>query len=247
MKRAVFVLVLLAVVIAAAAWKRAQNLIVRALPVRPVHSAQSGHAAITFVAPETLSPFQAKVVADLSRQCASRIWYQDGYYSGGDPPPKIGVCTDVVIRSFRAGGVDLQSLVHADIVRSPEAYGIDRPDPNIDHRRCRNLDVFFGRHAKRLPISGTHADWEPGDIVFWDTGNGGRVNHVGVIANGRIESGEPTVVHHWPGNYVMETDWLYRLPIVHHFRYIPQTVSRSRASNGTVIYNGASFRNLIDT
>jgi hypothetical protein len=215
MKKAVPVVILAAVVIAAVAWKRAQNLMVRVSPVRPVHSVRS------FVAPEALSPFQAKVAQDLSRQCASKIWYQDGYYTGGDPPPNIGVCTDVVIRSFHAGGVDLQSLVHDDIVRSPGSYDVDLPDPNIDHRRCRNLDVFFSRHARKLPIAGPGSDWEPGDIVFWDTRGDGRVDHVGVIANGCAGNGEPTVVHHWPGNYVAETDWLYRIPIVHHFRYSP--------------------------
>jgi uncharacterized protein YijF (DUF1287 family) len=175
----------------------------------------------TIVPATRLSAFQANVVRDLDRQCKSHIWYQDGYFSGGDPPPGIGVCTDVVVRSFRAGGVDLQSLVQRDIAAASGQYAVRRPDPNIDHRRCRNLVVFFRRHATTLPAYGPHADWEPGDIVFWDTAGSGQADHVGVIGDHLDTEGHPTVVHHWPNHYVEETDWLYRLPIVKHFRYKP--------------------------
>jgi uncharacterized protein len=36
-------------------------------------------------------------------------------YPGGDVPPSIGVCTDEVIRTYRAIGIDLQPLVHEDM------------------------------------------------------------------------------------------------------------------------------------
>ena len=36
-------------------------------------------------------------------------------YPNGDVPPSIGVCTDVIIRSYRKLGVDLQVLVHEDM------------------------------------------------------------------------------------------------------------------------------------
>jgi uncharacterized protein YijF (DUF1287 family) len=166
-----------------------------------------------------LTGFQQLVMTDLDRQCASNIVYQDGYFSGGEPPPKIGVCTDVVIRSYRAAGVDLQSQVAADIRSHPKLYHIDKPDPNIDHRRCRNLTIFFKRHALTLPASGPNADWKPGDIVFWDTAGDGHVDHVGVIANHLDTNGAPTVTHHWPGQIVSEMDWLYRLPTLSHYRW----------------------------
>ena len=168
---------------------------------------------------ERLSPFQRAVVGDLDRQVASNIWYQDRYYQGGDPPPHIGVCTDVVIRSFRAGGVDLRRLVASDIRGDGLAYGIARPDPNIDHRRVRNLAIFFKRHARTLPTSGPHADWQPGDIVVWNTHGDGVPDHIGVISDHLDSSGVPTVVHHWPGQMVAEMDWLYKLPILYHFRW----------------------------
>lgn len=181
-------------------------------PIRPIVSTR-------VVEPEQrLTPLQAHVVADLRRQCEAKIWYQDGYYMGGEPPPKIGVCTDVVIRSFRAGGIDLQKAVQEDIRKHPGDYDVARPDANIDHRRCRNLVVFFRRHAGQLPVN-DGAVWAPGDIVFWVTRGDGKVDHVGVIGNKIVQGAEPSVIHHWPGNYVAETDWLHQLPIMYHFRY----------------------------
>ena len=38
-------------------------------------------------------------------------------YPGGDVPAEVGVCTDEVIRSYRALGVDLQQLVHEELPR----------------------------------------------------------------------------------------------------------------------------------
>ena len=43
-------------------------------------------------------------------------------YPNGDVPANIGVCTDVVIRSYRKIGTDLQVLVHEDMASSFDAY-----------------------------------------------------------------------------------------------------------------------------
>jgi hypothetical protein len=176
-------------------------------------------ASMAVVPVSTLSPFQKAVVDDLNRQVAAHIVYQDGYFTGGDPPPGIGVCTDVVVRSYRAAGIDIRKLVQADIRANPSGYDIRRPDPNIDHRRCRNLAVFFKHSAKQLPTEGPKADWQPGDIVIWDVGGNGVPNHIGIIGEHVDVDGNPTVVHHWPGQFVMEQDWLYRLPVLYHFRW----------------------------
>src|ERR1700745_1133692 len=70
-------------------------------------------------------------------------------YPGGDVSPDTGVCTDEVIRSYRAVGVDLQKEVHEDMAANYSAYPrkwnwlLRRPDPSIDHRRVPNLMVFF--------------------------------------------------------------------------------------------------------
>jgi uncharacterized protein YijF (DUF1287 family) len=105
-------------------------------------------------------------------KCRNRTTsYEALAFPGGDVPIERGVCTDVVIRAYRAIGVDLQLLVNQDMRQSfsayPKLWGLSRPDPNIDHRRVPNLAVFFGRHRKTLPVSKVSRDYEPGDIVAW--------------------------------------------------------------------------------
>ncbi len=58
----------------------------------------------------------------------------------GDVPPLFGVCTDVVVRAYRALGLDLQELVH----EAKSGSG----DKNIDHRRTEVLRRFFAAKAK---------------------------------------------------------------------------------------------------
>ncbi|MGZ7084567.1 MAG: DUF1287 domain-containing protein, partial [Candidatus Angelobacter sp.] len=78
-------------------------------------------------------------------------------YPGGDVPAETGVCTDEVIRAYRAVGIDLQKEVHEDMAANfsayPRKWGRREPDPNIDHRRVPNLMVFFSRKGESLPIT----------------------------------------------------------------------------------------------
>ena len=81
----------------------------------------------------------------------AQVTYDGSYrqigYPGGDVPPHIGVCTDVVIRAFRTLGTDLQVLVHEDMQahfeQYPALWGLRSPDSNIDHRRVPNLETFL--------------------------------------------------------------------------------------------------------
>lgn len=92
-----------------------------------------------------LTPFQVKVLAGARAQVGNT--YDASYrvlsYPSGDPPKGQGACTDVVVRSLRAGGYDLQALVHEDMAahwdQYPHKWGLPKPDPNIDHRRVPNL------------------------------------------------------------------------------------------------------------
>jgi len=43
-------------------------------------------------------------------------------YPGGDVPEGTGVCTDVVIRAYRAWGIALQVLVHRDMKSAFQEY-----------------------------------------------------------------------------------------------------------------------------
>lgn len=52
-------------------------------------------------------------------------------YPNGDVPPGKGVCTDVVIRTYRKLGIDLQKEVHEDMkaafARYPQNWGMPSP------------------------------------------------------------------------------------------------------------------------
>lgn len=171
---------------------------------------------------KNLTRFQKAMVGSLERQTAADTVYDSSYYRGGVPPANIGVCSDVAIRAFAAAGVDLKSAVTTDIRAHQNLYPLSHPDPNIDHRRCRNLVVYFRRHARELPISPAKAHWQPGDIVFWSTGGKSYLDHIGIIGNHFGASGNPTVVQHLPGAFVNETDTLYRFQVLHHFRWPSQ-------------------------
>ena len=80
-------------------------------------------------------------------------------YPGGDVPASTGVCTDEIIRIYRALGIDLQKEVHEDMEANFWKYPNHsrwqtlHTDTNIDHRRVPNLMVFFGRKGETLRIS----------------------------------------------------------------------------------------------
>jgi uncharacterized protein len=146
-------------------------------------------------------------------------------YPGGDVPGDMGVCTDVIIRSYRELDIDLQKLVHLDMKSDFDAYpsrriwGLSKPDTNIDHRRVPNLQVFFSRKGQWLEISSNAADYKPGSMVTWMLP--GNLPHIGIITN-KINpiSGNPLIVHNIGAGPKME-DILFRYPITGHYRFLP--------------------------
>lgn len=147
-------------------------------------------------------------------------------YPNGDVPANTGVCTDVVIRSYRAFNIDLQKRVHEDIAThfslypSNRIWGLTRPDKNIDHRRVPNLQVFFARHGIELPISQNAEDYQPGDIVSWMLP--GHLPHIGIVSNQTSPStGNPLVVHNI-GFGPQKNDALFNYTITGHYRYLPE-------------------------
>ena len=132
--------------------------------------------------PLRLDAFTQRLVAAANERPKLIIRYDGRYvrlkYPGGDVPADSGVCTDEIIRIYRAVGIDLQKEVHEDMAANfalyPRKFGLGRPDANIDHRRVPNLRVFFARKGKSLPISQNAGDYLPGDLVTWDlTGSPG--------------------------------------------------------------------------
>src|SRR3979411_1056748 len=74
---------------------------------------------------EVLPPrqqFLQKLVAAAIQRTHHTVRYDPAYiripYPNGDVPPETGVCTDEIIRAYRAVGVDLQKEVHEDMARN---------------------------------------------------------------------------------------------------------------------------------
>jgi uncharacterized protein YijF (DUF1287 family) len=144
-------------------------------------------------------------------------------YPGGDVPADTGVCTDEVIRAYRALGIDLQKEVHEDMVQNFSAYPqrvrwfLSHPDANIDHRRVPNLMVFFSRKGETLAISTRAEDYSPGDLVTWDLG--GNVPHIGIVTTRKSEQSGHYLVVHNIGRGPMLEDVLFGWKITGHYRY----------------------------
>ena len=153
------------------------------------------------------------------------VVYDPGYYAiaypGGDVPSDRGVCSDVIIRSYRAMDIDLQKEVYEDMLAHfelyPDIWGLSRPDSNIDHRRVPNLMKYFERYGKQKFISSNANDYQSGDIVCWNLG--GAVTHIGIIVSRKSDDGlRPMVVHNIGGGQVLE-DCLFEFRIIAHYIY----------------------------
>ena len=141
-------------------------------------------------------------------------------YPNGDVPPHIGVCTDVIIRAYRKVGIDLQKELHEDIVKNLSKYRrVDKPDPNIDHRRVPNLAIFFKRHGKVLPITDNPDDYKPGDIIWWNLANNGSLNHIGMVVDKKSYDNKRYLVVHNIGGGQNIDDFLFGAKIIGHYSY----------------------------
>jgi uncharacterized protein YijF (DUF1287 family) len=186
-----------------------------------VLSAQDAVTPVVSVAGVSVSEnFADRLVEAALYRTTQKVRYDPAYvaldYPGGDVPADTGVCTDVVIRSYRALGIDLQPLVHEDMKASfsayPKLWGLKRPDKNIDHRRVPNLETFFKRHDGRVKEGeGTYL---PGDLITSDL-DGNGLWHIGIVV------GPDTFVHNIGAGPVLETG-LRQWKVVGHYRYHPR-------------------------
>lgn len=142
-------------------------------------------------------------------------------YPDGDLPESRGVCTDVIIRTYRAMGIDLQKEIHedmkADFDNYPDNWGLNYPDKNIDHRRVPNLMVFFGKYGKSLTISNNASDYRPGEIVCWDLGGG--ITHIGIVIDRKSPDGIRNMIVHNIGQGQVIEDCLFKFKIIGHYYY----------------------------
>ena len=145
-------------------------------------------------------------------------------YPMGDVPENIGVCTDVIIRSYRQLGIDLQQLVHEDMKANfnqyPKNWGLTRPDTNIDHRRVPNLERYFERHGQVLAISDKAEDYQAGDIVSWRLEGG--FPHIGIVTNKKSDSSDNLMIVHNIGLGPKLEDVLFSYRVAGHYRYLPR-------------------------
>ena len=178
---------------------------------------------LLFAATAMAAPDGATLARAAKAQVGVTVHYDPAYvripYPNGDVPKDRGVCTDVVVRSFRAIGVDLQQRVHEDMRAHfgayPKSWGLSKPDPNIDHRRVPNLQRWFARQRRSLPVTANAADYRPGDVVSWKLPNG--LDHVGVVSGAR-DGGRPLVVHNI-GAGAREEDVLFAWALTGHYRW----------------------------
>lgn len=175
------------------------------------------------VEPAARREFLKRLAAAAVERTHHHVRYDPAYvripYPGGDVPADTGVCTDEVIRSYRAVGVDLQKEVHEDMQRSLSSYPrrSGPPDPNIDHRRVPNLMAFFSRKGETLPVTRRADDYAPGDLVTWDLG--GNVPHIGLVTDRKSEASGRYMIVHNIGQGPRLEDVLFNWKITGHYRY----------------------------
>ncbi|MDP2207125.1 MAG: DUF1287 domain-containing protein [Alphaproteobacteria bacterium] len=172
----------------------------------------------------------ARLVSAAEQQVGVTVHYDGAYrrmpYPNGDVPPETGVCSDVVIRAYRALGIDLQQRVHEDMkahfVLYPKTWGLTKPDTNIDHRRVPNLQVFFKRRGQSLPVSNRAADYLPGDMVTWNLAAPAKmIPHIGIVSASRSADGARLLIVHNIGSGTKVEDILFEYKITGHYRYAP--------------------------
>lgn len=183
------------------------------------------------IEPEPPLTFAEELARAALARTMHRVRYDGRYlkiaYPMGDVPADMGVCTDVVIRSYRELGIDLQEEVHKDIRKhfrkypSRKRWGLRKPDTNIDHRRVYNLQTFFDRKGESLPISDDPANYKPGDLVTWQVTP--KLPHIGVVLE-MVSDEDPNrhLIAHNIGSGPVIDDMLFDFKITGHYRYHPE-------------------------
>ncbi|MBG3012868.1 DUF1287 domain-containing protein [Proteus faecis] len=176
---------------------------------------------------QAITSEQNKKLVEYAANLPRAVFYDSDYrkidYPMGDVPAYKGVCSDVIIRSYRGIDIDLQKLLHEDIKAHFSAYpskrmwGLNKPDTNIDHRRVPNLEVFFTRKGKVKPITKNAEDYVPGDIISWRLDNGRP--HIGIVVNKKSWDNQRYLVMHNIGFGQVAEDVLFSWRITGHFTY----------------------------
>ena len=184
---------------------------------------------VSFVIKQEQDFFQ-KLVVQAIEQTKIQVKYEPAYvqikYPNGDVPANTGVCTDLVIRAYRGLNIDLQKLVHEDMMKNfaqyPKLWKLKSPDTNIDHRRVPNLMTYFTNKGAKLKISQEADDYKPGDIVTWNLGNKNSVSgitHIGIVLNQKSVDGKRCLIAHNIGGGNVIEDMIFSYTIIGHYRF----------------------------
>lgn len=177
-----------------------------------------------FLLPSKEEKFKT-IIQHAKNQTLKEVTYDPSYksipYPNGDVPEHLGVCTDVIIRAYRAIGIDLQKLIHEDMKIAHSEYNkrrkTDKLDTNIDHRRTPNMETFLVRKKAGKPITDKGADYEPGDIVFWAVATG----HVGLVVDEKVPGTDRYYIVHNICCGPKKEDFLFEAKITGHYRWMP--------------------------
>lgn len=168
--------------------------------------------------------FATKLAHAALDRTKQRVQYLADYvsipYPNGDVPAETGVCTDEIVRAYRALGLDLQKLVHEDMKKNfsayPKKWGLSRPDTNIDHRRVPNLQTFFKRKGTSLPVTDKPEDYLPGDLITCTVPP--NLPHIALVVPAPDGGPRPWIVHNIGGGPQHE-DRLFEFPLTGHYRW----------------------------
>jgi uncharacterized protein YijF (DUF1287 family) len=208
--------------------KQEQSFVLRAaISVLMVMAAAASAAQVIPGETAAQQEFLKKLAAAAVERSHHTVRYDPAYvripYPGGDVPAGTGVCTDEIIRAYRAVGIDLQKEVHEDMEQNFSSYPrkwrwlSGHPDTNIDQRRVPNLKVFFSRKGEMRAITERAEDYAPGDLVTWDLG--GNVPHIGIVVDQESRASRRYMVLHNIGRGPKIEDVLFSWNITGHYRY----------------------------
>ena len=165
-----------------------------------------------------------RLLAAARAQIGQTLSYDPNYtklaYPNGDVPLSRGVCTDVIIRAYRAIGIDLQQRVHEDMAAHfalyPNTWGLSAPDVSIDHRRVPNLKVFLARFGTVLPLSSDPKAFKPGDLI---TNLPGGHAHIAIVSDVVSQLSDRLMVYQNIGWGARLDDDLLTWEMTGHYRY----------------------------
>ena len=178
----------------------------------------------TSAKPKVKTPIE--IIVDHAKwQVTQDVTYDGSYrlidYPNGDVPAHIGVCTDVVIRAYRAVGIDMQVLIHEAVKADLSYYypihskrGTAKVDANIDHRRVHIIRKLLNKNYPDSKIKNSEP-YLPGDIIVWDNW------HIGILINEKVPGTNRYYAVHNIGAGPQKEDVYYDDGYIDHYRWKP--------------------------